>query len=211
MWDVHTGADRGQLRLPSLTEEASRHGLLFEDSSINEPWWLTIRPIIRSLLLYKDQLVVMVSMYGNLLRELLDHDPLLQFYLSTRILVYKTSAVTSGGTLTLMFQQDINGDYKNAQRIKSNIHIVTMSRVKNQKLFDKPLDRQNFGTITSKEYITQMRRLAETVLIPAYVRGLTEELSVNGTLPNIARMGIMQTEWNASQFNPQLYKYGLAN
>jgi hypothetical protein len=209
MWDARTGADRGQLRLPSLREEASRLGLLFEET--NQPWWISFRPIIRSLLLYQDQLVVMVSMYGNLLRELLDHDPLLQFYLSTRILVYKTSAVTSGGTLTLMFQQDINGDYKKAQRIKSNIHIVTMSRVKNQKLFDEPLDRQNFGTITSKEYITQMRRLAETLLIPAYVRGLTKELSVNGSLPNIARMSIMQTEWNASHFNPQLYKYGLSN
>jgi hypothetical protein len=209
MWDVRTGADRGQLRLPSFREEASRLGLEFDDA--NEPWWIFYSPPIQSLLLYQDRLVVFSNQYSDVLSQLLDYNPILQFYLNTRVLVYDTSAVATGGKLTLLFQQNINGQFKKAQRIGSVVHTVTTSRMKYQKLFDEPLDRLNFGDITKEEYIAQVRRLAETVLIPTYVRGLTEELTVNGKLPNIARMSLMQTKWNMSQFNPLLYKYGLAN
>jgi hypothetical protein len=208
MWDVRTGADRGQLRLPSFREEASKLGLLFDDT--NEPWWIFSRPTIRSLLLDRDRLVVM-AFYSDVMRELVDHDPLLKFYLSIRVLVYDTSAVATGGKLILLFQQDIDGELKKAQRIGSIIHLVTTSQINYQRLFDQPLDRPNFGVVTNEEYIAQVRRLVETVLIPAYTRGMTEELTVNGKLRNIARMSLMQTERNVSQFHPQLYKYGLAN
>jgi hypothetical protein len=210
MWDARTGGDRGQVRLPSLSEEALRLGLVFDDVT-KPPWWISSTPIIHSLLLNQDRLVVFVTDYGNILSELMDHDPIIPVSVGTRVLVYNTSAVATGGSLVLLFQQDINGDFSKAQRIGSVIHLVTLSEIDHQKIFGNPLDRPNFGTVTNEKYIAQTRRLAESLLIPAYVHGLTEELSVNGQLPNIARLSLMQTEWNASGTNPPLYKLGLAN
>jgi hypothetical protein len=135
--------------------------------------------------------------------------PLLADYLHTRILVYDTSSVATRGVLILLGQRDINGYCKKAQRIGSNIHVVTMSRISTHSSFEDYLDRQSFGTITNEEYIAQARRLAESLLIPAFVSEMTEELSVNGKLPNITRISLMQTEWDASHINFQVYKKGL--
>jgi hypothetical protein len=137
--------------------------------------------------------------------------PLLVNYLYTRVLVYDTSAVAMGGNMTLIFQQDINGSFKKAQRIGSSIHVVTTSRIFSYDSFDDYLDRRKFGTITNEEYVAQARRLAESLLIPTFVRKLTEGLSASGGLPNIARMSTMQSEWNVNQSNLQLYKQGLIN
>jgi hypothetical protein len=208
MWDARTGVDRGQLRLPTFREETSNLGQVFNDTD-DMTFFFTMKPTINSLLLYQDRLVITVHGYQYGLSEVLDHEPVLRDYLSTRVLIYDTSAIATGGTLSLLGQQDINGYIWDARLIGSNIHVVTMSHINYQTLFDKPFNRMNFDDISDVEYIAQVRREAETQSIPAYVKYLSGELVVYGKIPNIARMSIMQTEWNASRVNPRVYQSGL--
>jgi hypothetical protein len=59
MWDARTGADQGQLQLPSVAEESAKIGQVFDDTEM--PNWIYNNPIIQSMLLYNGRLVVFVG------------------------------------------------------------------------------------------------------------------------------------------------------
>jgi hypothetical protein len=206
MWEARTGADLGHMPLPSMKEES---GLVANDTYT--PYWLYMKPTIRSLLLYENRLAVIAEGYGDMLRLALNHDALLSNYRGTRILVYDTSALANGGNLTLLDKKDINGYYSDARAIGTNIHVVTMSGINYYTLFAAPFDRWTFNNMTDHEYTTLVRKAAETEAIPAFVDGLTDEITIDGKLPNIARMSVMQTEWNASQADQLVYSEGVNN
>jgi hypothetical protein len=207
MWDARTGVDRGQSRLPSLRDEFFKLGQVVNETDV--PFWFNVKPCIQSLLLYENRLVVFVDGYGDVLRWSLDDNPLLLSYLGTRVLVYDTSALAVGGSLIFINQKDINGYLSKARRIGSNIHVVTMSTIDTFRLFEGPLSRQSVGAVTDATYIASVRRMAETLSIPAFVTGLTNEIIVNGTLPNILRMSIVQTECGNNPAASLVYQDGL--
>jgi Beta propeller domain len=194
--------------MPSLVEEATRLNVTF-NVSMGKPNELS-PVLIKALVLHENVLTIFVSGYGTILRSTIDHEPILD-YLATRVLLYDTSNVSSGGNLTMIAQEDINGVYLTSYMVGSILHLVTVSAISIYEAFASPVDRTIFGEMTDEEYVTWLRDLAESTLIPNFVDQLIEELAVHGELPNIARLSIMQTVWEADQGNMSAYPAGLVN
>jgi Beta propeller domain len=194
IWEADTGTRLGEVRLPTIQDETDRFGIMSEDTTTRK--WYPTKPYILAMLLHEDRLVVFAEGYREMLRPKLDHDAVLHDYLGTRVMLYDASGLDSGGNLTLINQTDINGHYSDSRVIGTNVHVVT---------------RQNYGNMTDEEYIEQVREMAEATSIPEYVDYMTSEITVNGHLPNLACISMMQTEWNASMMDTLAYPEGLNN
>jgi hypothetical protein len=184
---------------------------------VSSDWIRTIKNIlgltlgIRALLLYPDRLVIVADGYGVVYRTVAAYEVLLSEYRHTRILVYNTSALTSGGNVTLIGQHDVNGAYSSGRAVGSSVHIVTTSTVSYIPLFARPFDRMNFPDMTDDEYVAAVRRAVETEAIPLFVKNITEELTIDGQFPNISRLSMMLTKWNSSLADKPAYEDGVAS
>jgi hypothetical protein len=162
------------------------------------------KPNIRSLALHEDKLLVIVEGYGNARTQDLATDrsfPILHSYRSTNIRVYDKNVIASTegpDTLPLKGEMDVNGSFSAVRIIDGKAHIVTTTGIDTYTDLVVPFERFNFDkSLTDDEYIEEVRRLSETI-IPKWAADLTEELKLNGQLPNLARISLFQTEASGS-------------
>jgi hypothetical protein len=208
MWQAQTGAYLGKTSLGSLEEESL---LLPGFNDTNKYMPTVIQPNIKSLLLYKNRLVVIVSGYREMVKMALDHTSTSPEYRATRVIIYDTKALATGGNLTLMYKKDINGEFSDARAVGTNMHVVTTMAIDYQDVFGSQYYRSSYESMTDDQYTAEVRRLAETESIPMFVKHLTEEIMVDGKLPNIARLSTMQTHWNPNQTDLFVYKNGVSS
>jgi hypothetical protein len=112
--------------------------------------------------------------------------------------------------LTLIHKRDINGYYLSACAIGTSVHVITTSDINYVALFARPFDRFYFEDMTDDEYTAMVRRTTETEAITLFVKNLTEELTMDGKLPQFVRLSMMLTKWDESLANKPVYVNGLA-
>ena len=202
VWEALTGTLVTNLTLPVVSEGGSGGGNgnfiglprpQVVDNIFDEPFhYPPVKPNIEGLLLSSSRLVAIVSGYSNSGES---ERTTLYGANATRILVYSTESLGTTGELVQLHQKDLNGNYRDARTIGDSVHLVTATGLDVYSGIAGPLERWrvNFVDLDDEAYIEQARTLAETELIPAFVAQFVADISFEGQLPTLARVGLWQS------------------
>ena len=149
---------------------------------------------VESLLLHEDKLVVISSGYGQSIRNKLDYTSTLNEAFDTNIRIYDLSDISKDNEPTLIKETNVHGRFDSVRADGSKVHLVSFSNMNLYSFFDQYLSRYNsqFQEMEDDEYSNAAKELAETKLIPEFVRQLMADLTIDGTIANIARVCMFQ-------------------
>jgi Beta propeller domain len=201
VWDKQ-GNQVAQAKIPTASEgeQATSQGSIFGSGMFSGSSFGTFSghtAHVESLLLVDDQLIVVVSGFGD--QEESGDQTVLLNYLGTQIRTYKTSSIATAGELTLVGIKDINGRFVDARSIGNQVHIATISGIDTHTYLTAPLSRYVYlPGLTDEEYVEQVRSQALDRYIPAFVEKLSNELLYtdqdgNRVLPNLLQLNQWQT------------------
>jgi Beta propeller domain len=205
IWDALTGKRIVDFQLPATEEKSDSEATASSGTSgkmappMYDMYYPYIpKPSISSLMLLDDRLVVLATNYGYPLVAKLGYTPVLNEYRNTRVMIFDTSSLSKSknATLTLLGYDDINGYLNSMRAVGNNLHIATTISVNTYPYFYQPFDRYMYPELTDAEYAKKIAALAEGGILANFTNKLTDELKVQGKLPNIARLNVMQTQWN---------------
>lgn len=168
---------------------------------------------IQSLLLGKSRLVVIVNGYGEANRAALNSPRVIYELLETQVQIYDTSTLAKSGELKLIKQTDVNGYFRDARMIDSNVHIVTVSTIDSYSSIVDPIAKwqDNFRTLSNEDYEIAAAKLAGEELIPSFLDRLVEEMSINGKI-DLAQVSLWQSQLsNNSNMEQLVYGDGAIN
>ena len=214
MWEATTGLKQKEVKVPPIEEEKEKENNTFSTESFLMPGYYYSRPHIRSLLLHDKKLVVIVEGHGYTLQQQLGWPAILTDYLGTRLYVYDTSdAASDNGELSEIARHDMHGRYHSIRADGSNVHVITFSNVNPYPDLIEPFERWNYPKdTTNEEYIEAVTTAAEEEAIPAFSEKLMYEIKkVTGELPNLARMGLWQSEYSGTDLEWITLKDGVVN
>jgi len=164
-------------------------------SSFYYPGYYNPKPYIQHLLLHEDRLMVVVGGYGAEYRPVdytdTDSMPILSSNRGTRIRLYK---ITGRGLVEMVSEQDIHGNFQAVRAVNGQAHVVTSSHMDIYTHLLNPISVYNVQAEADEGYLETATRIA-TDKIPAFVSKLVTELSdVTGSMPNLFRVSLMQTD-----------------
>lgn len=119
-------------------------------------------------------------------------------YRQTRIFVYDTSNIPSNGSaLVLLARKDLQGVYRAARMINTNVHIVTSSSLKTVEELKLYLSPNSYQNSTSEEqYKIQAEKVVANIT-STFASQISEELeSIGVSYDNIAKISIMLSHYN---------------
>eukprot|EP00540_Astrosyne_radiata_P006731 CAMPEP_0116865808 /NCGR_PEP_ID=MMETSP0418-20121206/25667_1 /TAXON_ID=1158023 /ORGANISM="Astrosyne radiata, Strain 13vi08-1A" /LENGTH=800 /DNA_ID=CAMNT_0004501349 /DNA_START=1054 /DNA_END=3456 /DNA_ORIENTATION=+ len=149
---------------------------------------------IQGLLLAKSRLVVILSGFGQSIRDELPYRPGIYDAFATRIIIYDTSSLNTTQTLTKVHETDIQGSYRDGRSIGDSVHLVTTAGFDTYDRLVYPLSRyhEDYADMTDDEYEMAALNKSETELIPAFVNRIVDDICVRG-FPTVAHVGLWQT------------------
>lgn len=166
-----------------------------------DAWYWNPEPMVRSLLLHQDRLVVVADGYGQLFRSLLDYEPALYDALATRIMIYDISPLSTGSAtgdveLPLVHDTNINGNFNSIRADENKVHVVTFSGLNTWVYLEQQLakTREEFTDLSDEDYLEAARKLANDELIPAFVSRLIDDISTSGEPADVARISLWQKD-----------------
>ena len=206
VWNVITGDLVANYTLPQLFYSDAASGTSFLKAS-----WPFFhhrpKPIIQAMSLEAQRLVLYVQGYGSEVREQNKITSVFSNAYETRIMVLDTSTLPL--SLTFVTQEDVQGSYRDARAIGSDIHLVTSASI-NYYALTGPLYRFNsvFADMDSTEYKKAAAKIAEP-LIADFVATLKADVLLNGIAPSIPKISIWQSDLgNNTNIVEQIYKEG---
>jgi hypothetical protein len=196
--------------MPMSSSSAAAPGSDMGMDMIMPPYYPYVpSPSITGMMLKDNRLVVTASNYGYLMNQNLGYTPVLSNYRATRIFVLDTTPLAGtsqkNGTLELLGYDDINGDFNSMRAVGDNLHIVTTVSVNPYPYLQEPLDRYRYPELSDAEYEQMAQDLVKSKLLTNFTNTLTKELKLQGSLPNLARINMMQTAWNSSMSDNLMY------
>ena len=155
------------------------------------------KPQILALLLSEDRLVVVIKGYGETTRAQMNGNgtsSIIYELKDTLVQVYSTSGIANGD-LVLLKETHVNGYFKDARMIGSNVHLVTAATIDTYASLASPLAywQNDFDSLSPEEYEVAATKFAEEKLITNFVDKLVKEISINGKI-DLAQVGLWQTE-----------------
>mmetsp|Transcript_7054 Transcript_7054/g.9378 ORF Transcript_7054/g.9378 Transcript_7054/m.9378 type:complete len:1052 (-) Transcript_7054:286-3441(-) len=170
-------------------EEETEKTVVPEPKIAAMPIYGDSKPIVRSLMLDGDRLTVAVESQRNWCSS--ENQPILSDYGRTHIRLYDVSDPTQ---LVLIGTRDLQGTYREARRIDSNAHFVSVTNVNTFSLLE-PLYRwrQEYSGLNDTEYILMATEIA-TKQTDIFARKLLKEMAMNDLdCSNMARISMMET------------------
>ena len=170
---------------------------------------------VESLLLHEDKLVVISSGYGQSLRNKLDYTSTLNEAFDTNIRIYDLSDISEDKEPTLIKETNVHGRFDSVRADGSKVHLVSFSNMNLYSFFDQHLSRYNsqFEEMQDDEYSKAAKELAETKLIPEFVGQLMSDLTIDGSIANIARVCMFQRNLSdtESELENSTFENGIFN
>ena len=206
VWNVITGDLVANYTLPQLFYSDAASGTSF--LKVRWPFFHhRPKPVIQAMSLEAQRLVLYVQGYGSEVREQNKITSVFSNAYETRIMVLDTSTLPL--SLTFVTQEDVQGSYRDARAIGSDIHLVTSASI-NYYALTGPLYRFNsvFADMDSTEYKKAAAKIAEP-LIDDFVATLKADVLLNGIAPSIPKISIWQSDLgNNTNIVEQIYKEG---
>ena len=211
VWNVITGDLVANYTLPQLFYSDAASGPSVPTTSLlteSRPLFHhRPKPVIQAMSLEAQRLVLYVQGYGSEVREQNKITSVFSNAYETRIMVLDTSTLPL--SLTFVTQEDVQGSYRDARAIGSDIHLVTSASI-NYYALTGPLYRFNsvFADMDSTEYKKAAAKIAEP-LIDDFVATLKADVLLNGIAPSIPKISIWQSDLgNNTNIVEQIYKEG---
>lgn len=211
VWDALTGDLITNYTLPAVDTSAPGNG----DGAAGDalPQFLSYyrpKPSIRGFLLAGTKLVVICDGYGSEARIQKDVTSVFTDSFATRVIIFDTSSLASAGDLTIVTTEDIQGSYRDARAIDSNIHVVTTCNI-NYNPLRSILNRWN--TEYDKMNATEYKVAAASMIAPHidnFVATLKHDILIGGNAPNVPKISLWQTELgpNGEDVADQIYSNG---
>jgi Beta propeller domain len=214
IWNARTGKRVVDYKLPPVEqlkgETSTASGSAGKKmANVMYPYYPYVpQPSIQSMMLYNNRLAVVASNYGYPLVAKLGYTPVLNEYRNTRVVLFDTSTLGSkNATLTLLGYDDMNGYFNSMRAVGKNLHVATTISLNTYPYLIEPFERYKYPDMTTAEYKKEVVEKAEETAIPKFQNRLIEELKLQGKLPNLSRINLMQTQWNSSVADDLAY-YG---
>ena len=150
------------------------------------------KPVISGMSLAANRLVLYVQGYGDKIRSERNYASVFSNAYDTRVVIFDTSTLPVG--LKLLTQEDIQGSFRDARSIGSDIHVVTTSYIDYSPVTQQ-LYRWNsqYQGLNTTEYKAKAVSIAEP-LIDDFVATLLNEILMNGTAPSIPKISLWQSD-----------------
>jgi hypothetical protein len=161
-------------------------------ASMQECYYRSPKPYIRSLLLSEGRLGVIVSGYGDHFRAELNETTVISDFLGTHVRLYDTSSLDTTGELKLLGVQDVHGYFQEAFMIDSVAHIVTMTSLNTWDYVIYKTQRSNpdFAQLDTDQYLERVKSSAGSIAERFSTR-LIQELSLSTSVfPKIATLAL---------------------
>ena len=150
------------------------------------------KPVIQGMSLAANRLVLYVSGYGDKIRSARSYASVFSNAYDTRMVVLDTSTLPA--TIEVVTQEDIQGSFRDARSIGSDVHVVTTSYIDYYPVTGR-LYRWNseYEGLNSTEYKAKAVSIAEP-LIDDFVATLLSEILMNGMAPSIPKISLWQSD-----------------
>ena len=150
------------------------------------------KPIIQALSLAANRLVMYVQGYGDKIRSERDYASVFSNAFDTRVVILDTSTLPA--TLKFVSQEDIQGSFRDARSIGTDVHVVTTSYIDYSPLVGR-LYRWNveYQGLNAMEYKAKAASIAAP-LIDSFVATLLSDVLRNGLAPSIPKISIWQSD-----------------
>ena len=214
VWDVMTGEVVTNITMPAFNNTQGGYwGTTSQaDAAAGLPSSLTWYPKaqIQSLLLKDSCLVLFINGYGYANQVDIQVESISGDLRATRIQIYSTASLASNGNLVLLKETDINGYFRDAFLIGTNIHITTVSSISRARLSDPLYNFQQAHTnLSTGEYEAAVTIFAKEELISTFVDHLISELCIRGN-GNVTQVNMWQSQpSNNTSFDQHIYGEGI--
>lgn len=225
-WDAASGTLLTRTRMPPIevedtsgNTEPARANLDKTATSSSRssmlPGSYTFKPSVRHLLIEDDKLMVIVEGYGQMFRdEMLKSEgmiPIMYDYKATNIRLYDIVA-PEDGVIKLHSETHVNGRFMSVRSIKGNVHVVTHSGLDTYTTLIEPFEIYRYPDLTKDEYTAMVKQTAGEEAIPKFVSRLLNELKEpTGTMPNLFRLALMQSDVSETNLEEQIFANGVVN
>ena len=188
IWNARTGRRVANYTLPPL-KEYTEENIVQPKSAL--PIFYQPKPIILGMSLSTSRLVIYVQGYGYEVRSDSDSASAFSNAYDTRVIVLDTSTLPT--SIKVVTQEDIQGSFRDARSIGSDIHVVTTSYMDYYQITER-LYRWNpeFQRLNSTEYKAKAKSIAAP-LIDDFVATLLSDISMNGKAPEIPKISLWQS------------------
>ena len=151
-----------------------------------------LKPVIKGMSLAAGRLVLYVQGYGVKIRFATPYASVLSNAYDTRIVILDTSTLPA--SIEVLSKQDIQGSFRDARSIGSDVHVVTTSYIDFSSLIWR-LNRWNgeYPDLNAPEYKAKAVSIAEP-LIDDFAASLLREISMNGVAPAIPKISLWQSD-----------------
>ena len=188
IWNARTGRRVANYTLPPL-EQLAKNNVV--EPQIAPPMYYQPKPVILGMSLAASRLVIYVQGYGGKIRSESDSASAFSNAYDTRVIILDTSTLPA--SIEVVTQEDIQGSFRDARSIGSNVHVVTTSYIDYYQITGR-LYRWDpaFQGLNSTEYKTKAKSIAQR-LIAGFVATLVSNISMNGKAPDIPKISLWQS------------------
>lgn len=180
-------------------------------SAYNSMYYWPVEPYITSLLLHERRLLVLVSGYGETLKERTETGSskhVLDSYLSTHIRVYDTMIMlmSNGADSGLLGSTDVNGMVNGLRSSGGIVQIAASSTVSAYEYLDNPMQELMMRTsMNDKDFETEAASLSTN-----YAVQLMRDLRAGeNPMPNLFRINLFQNSTSDSGLEELSYSNGI--
>jgi DNA excision repair protein ERCC-4 len=204
IWNAQTGQFVANYTLPPI-EQVSEQKI--PSVKFSRPIFYQPKPIILGMSLAASRLVLYVQGYGDAIRSDRDYASAFSNAYDTRVIILDTSTLPA--SIDVVSQEDIQGSFRDARSIGSDVHVVTTSYIDYFPITEK-LYRWNpeYQDLNSTQYKAKAVSIAEP-LIDDFVATLLSDILLNGKAPAIPKISIWQSDLGKNtNIVRQLYRGG---
>ena len=203
IWNAATGKLVANYTLPPIEERNATKAGIERSFPV---FYYQPKPIIQGLSLASNRLVLYVQGYGEEARSKRDASAFSNAY-DTRVVILDTSALPA--KIKVVSEQDIQGSFRDARSIGSDVHVVTTSYIDYYEVTG-PLYRWNeaYKGLSDSQYKAKAKAIA-LPLIDGFVDKLVNDIVEKGLVPSIPKISIWQSDLgNSTNIMEQLYSGG---
>jgi hypothetical protein len=193
IWNARTGKLVANYTLPP-TEKVTQQ--IFPPSTFARPIFYQPKPVILGMSLAASRLVLYVQGYGDKIRADQDFASAFSNAYDTRVIILDTSTLPA--SIGIVTQEDIQGSFRDARSIGSDVHVVTTSYIDYYPITGR-LYRWNreFQGLNSTQFKAKAASIARP-LIDEFVARLLSDVLVNGKAPAVPKISIWQSNLGKS-------------